>query len=1114
MLVYKGTASLYQHDYTFELQRLLKDESYDFLSSNHSHFSYRLEKLLHSSGVGDILEMINCLLTIIVIFFYIIGTYTYPETTQSHKTINKRINTIEIIICSILIAHFVLKFYISQSKMIFLLDTFCFIDYCTITFILIAQQSFISENLAYFFRLFRMIRILYLWKLEYIFQRRYNEAVRYFYKFSVNTLSLVFLSSSLILEIENFNYRKTSKNNSGTSSGGGKPGEGWNMLQFHDMIYFELITLTTVGFGDITPKHWITKTIVVITFCGLVAFILPVYSKLETVLALSSIYSRISYKKNKYKTQHLVVFGECGVESFKAFLDELYDEDHGNTNYNTIIMQGYPNESIMKLIQSLPYGNKIYYLVGNCLSHKDLKRCQAHHSICGVILANKGAKNPTAEDFTNIMKAFSFKKFNVIKKREDSRICMQLLRPETKRLYFSSLIRDSEMKGGDQISCVEEIKMQLLGKSCLCPGIMTIISCLITSKKPATSDNFEDMDTERYWLEEYLSGIQLEIYVIVLKAELIHNMKFIDLARLLYEIAGLTAIGIDIIIDDIPPFVCLNPALYLLAPFDHLVYVLADYQPDEEKLNEKIRDYLETNQQGIVESNKEFVKLLRMKNPYWNDSSFNPEERRRFGNKNMNKDKDNQEKNDQKDIFENIRHKPFTKYNASKLNSENSSSYKLLYDLYNNVKDNFLQSAIPRTQSEAEKFSPLILTNHIIICGVSPNMKYLLMPLRSSVMKHQQSPIIIIDKLEHISSEIWKEIQYFPDIYYMQGSPIKSKDLHKAGIKKAKGIIILSKSSSDPTMTDMIDADTIFIYKAIRNETKSSVIVAELSSIGSISFLNSREDDSYVRKHGFWLSESFSMGEIYISSMLDTLICQAFYNPYITDILEQLIMGSAGNSIPFKVSHKLKDKKIEQSTLFLFSLSEELNRLGYSDSPKRVEYQHIFKIFAKHNMIPLGILRHKTKVELANSPIGKKFVYLCPKKNIMIDIDTDKIYVLASEDYIKKEKMNQKMLDHYSSYYEFTKTSKLLDKTNELALETIERMKKIIRMADYNLTRHLGPKRVVNAVRSSFRNELAVLHDKLASGNLDDESTTKKNDDKSLEITQQEDSEKSGEEEI
>ena len=95
----------------------------------------------------------------------------------------------------------------------------------------------------------------------------------------------------------------------------------------------------------------------------------------------------------------------------------------------------------------------------------------------------------------------------------------------------------------------------------------------------------------------------------------------------------------------------------------------------------------------------------------------------------------------------------------------------------------------------------------------------------------------------------------------MQGNPIKSKDLHKAGIKKARAVIILSKPTTDVDQVDMVDADTIFIYKAIKNETKNSLLIVELVSVNAISFINWINDDSNIRKQGYWLSEPFILGE-------------------------------------------------------------------------------------------------------------------------------------------------------------------------------------------------------------------------------------------------------------
>jgi len=53
----------------------------------------------------------------------------------------------------------------------------------------------------------------------------------------------------------------------------------------------------------------------------------------------------------------------------------------------------------------------------------------------------------------------------------------------------------------------------------------------------------------------------------------------------------------------------------------------------------------------------------------------------------------------------------------------------------------------------------------------------------------------------------------------------------------------------------------------------------------TIGFL-SKKKSKLVEEYGVIVSEPFASGEIYISTMLDTLLCSAYYNPKITSILD------------------------------------------------------------------------------------------------------------------------------------------------------------------------------------------------------------------------------------
>ena len=75
MLVYKGLNKIYRHDEIDKIKRMIEND-YDNASSSNTHFSYRLEKYLISSGLGDLLDIMNCCTSFLIIIFYIITTYT------------------------------------------------------------------------------------------------------------------------------------------------------------------------------------------------------------------------------------------------------------------------------------------------------------------------------------------------------------------------------------------------------------------------------------------------------------------------------------------------------------------------------------------------------------------------------------------------------------------------------------------------------------------------------------------------------------------------------------------------------------------------------------------------------------------------------------------------------------------------------------------------------------------------------------------------------------------------------------------------------------------------------------------------------------------------------
>lgn len=163
--------------------------------------------------------------------------------------------------------------------------------------------------------------------------------------------------------------------------------------------------------------------------------------------------------------------------------------------------------------------------------------------------------------FSNNSSEYSF--FDDRKVNNHAKILIQLLKPESE-LHFSLSI--SRNKNLDQILCIDEIKLSLLAKSCICQGIISLMSNLITTSNLEYSDTMLDQNK---WLEEYSKGKGYEIYQV--KLENFRGEKFSDLVVKIYNEKGVILFGINIECkDESNNLVLLNPGDFILPYADDI----------------------------------------------------------------------------------------------------------------------------------------------------------------------------------------------------------------------------------------------------------------------------------------------------------------------------------------------------------------------------------------------------------------------------------------------------------------------------------------------------------------------------------------------------------------
>lgn len=143
-----------------------------------------------------------------------------------------------------------------------------------------------------------------------------------------------------------------------------------------------------------------------------------------------------------------------------------------------------------------------------------------------------------------------------------------------------------------------------------------------------------------------------------------------------------------------------------------------------------------------------------------------------------------------------------------------------------------------------------------------------------------------------------------------------------------------------------LDADAIFMYKTIEATYKNITIVTELANVSTIAFLVQGKEEISQREN-YYSSKPFAAGEIFVSHLLDSLMCQAYYSPKITEILEQMIMGSANT--PEQIMKFYRTLYLSKCSLNLIEIPKGCTSLIFSDI---FEYCVKFK-----NTIPIAVYK-------------------------------------------------------------------------------------------------------------------------------------------------------------
>jgi voltage-gated potassium channel len=229
------------------------------------HRFFRTHMDNYASPHGRRIEGTLFVLNFIVIILFIIDTHPIPPLAR------RIVATLEVSIVLVFVVEYTIRMWVAEHKVRHFFSIYSIIDLLSIVPILAHLGNLAFFRIFRILRLFRMLRIL---RFQRIFKQKdtmfgvLTDTQIIIIRIILTVFTIIFVSSGLIWAVEsrvNPDY-----------------GTIW------DAMYFSVVTLSTVGYGDVTPLSPLGKVITIGMILSGIALIPWQLGKLIKVLFVSS----------------------------------------------------------------------------------------------------------------------------------------------------------------------------------------------------------------------------------------------------------------------------------------------------------------------------------------------------------------------------------------------------------------------------------------------------------------------------------------------------------------------------------------------------------------------------------------------------------------------------------------------------------------------------------------------------------------------------------------------------------------------------------------------------------------------------------------------------------
>ena len=675
-------------------------------------------------------------------------------------------------------------------------------------------------------------------------------------------------------------------------------GDPWNNFNnqqsntFLEYAYFIMVTMSTVGYGDYFAMTDIGRgfmTFFIIAGIAFFAFALP-----NLVDLVVNYYHNTQWSKfdTTRVPRHVLVCGHINHTIASDFLKDFLHKDRGDRKTHVLFMHTErPSPELRSVLRS--YYTRVQYVVGSVLKASDLAKakipaCDKFSECKAVfILAEKYCKDPAAEDQENLLRLVSIKNT-----ASNIPVTIQVLLSSSKQM-ISYIPHTSS----DVVICLTELKLGLLARSCLCPGLSTLVGNFFYAS--------EELKDASGWLELYGKGVSKELYITGFSSAFT-GLTFYTAAQLCYEKMGLILLAVE---DK------QNDMLYITpSPSAHPTLTVRGASNNGQS-DAMVGYFIGTDQEDVNQVAW-----------YQNDESATSDKA--------------------------LRQIPLTPLKTRRVSSVYRN--RLLSPSFAGSTDStLLHVCEPRPMSECVvgREGNKAAKDHVLLCVFADDnssllyLRNFLKPLRHSTLPEDSLlPVTIISNEKYLENE-WRCISDFPKLSVLPGSPLDWNNLSLAGVESCRVCVILTASKmGEEEEPALRDKEAILCSLMIHNHhTKVGsrlappLIITDLIEESNVQFLDIEDeddDDGHI-----YHAQPFACGEAFAASLFDSITSSTFHSPGILFLVEQLISASP------------HDHCSTQSTI----TSSPLSHLPHS--APRDTFGQLYSYMLTQNITPVAISR-------------------------------------------------------------------------------------------------------------------------------------------------------------